>query len=150
MLHLQNTLPLTDVLNHLLHLLLRGLPAYVDEVNPWTQPGRQPLRKALANLAADRRLFANRTNQAILDRGAYPDPGAFPLEYTGLNDASIVYLTHELIDSLHVDIEILGEFSTQLREIPELHALIEEILGNTIGHAEILEKMQIADCRMQN
>ena len=91
---------MTDVLNQLLHLLCRGLPAYVVEVNPWMQPGREPLRKALANLAADRRLFANRTTQAILDRGAYPDPGPFPLEYTGLNDVSIEYLTRELIDSL--------------------------------------------------
>jgi hypothetical protein len=138
--HSQNTLSVTDTLNQLLHLLLRGLPAYVVEVNPSMRPGRQPLRKALANLAADRRLFANRTNQAILDRGAYPDPGAFPLEYTGLNDASIVYLAHELIDALRVDIEILPEFSAQLREIPELHALAEEILGNTIAHAEILEE----------
>jgi hypothetical protein len=141
MLHLQNTSAATDTLNQLLHLLLRGLPAYVVEVNPWTQPGRQPLRKALANLAADRRLFANRTNQAILDRGASPDPGPFPLEYTGLNDVSMEYLTNEIIDSLHVDIEILQEFSAQLRDIPELHALSEEILGNTIGHAEILEKV---------
>ncbi len=129
------------MLNQLLHLLCRGLPAYVVEVNPWTQPAAQPLRKALANLAADRRLYANRTTQAILDRGAYPDPGQFPLEYTGLNDVSIVYLTHELIDSLHVDTEILPEISAQFAAIPELHDLTEEILGNTIGHAEILEKV---------
>ena len=148
MLHFQNTSAATDTLNQLLHLLMRGLSAYVAEVNPWTQPGRQPLRKALANLAADRRLFAIRINQAILDRGAYPDPGAFPLEYTGLNDASIEYLAHELIDSLHVDIEILQEISAQLAAIPELHALTEEILGNTIGHAEILEKMMNEECRM--
>jgi len=141
MIHLQNPLPTTDVLNQLLHLLLRGLPAYVVEVNPWMQPGRHPLRKALANLADDRRQFANRTNQAILDRGAYPDPGPFPLEYTGLNDVSIEYLTNELIDSLHVDIEILQEIAAQLAAIPELHALAEEILGNTIAHAEILEKV---------
>ena len=140
MLHLQNTSSVTDILNQLLHLLLRGLPAYVAEVNPWMEPKSQPLRKALANLAADRGLFANRTNQAILDRGAYPDPGAFPLEYTGLNDVSMEYLTNELINSLNVDIEILRELSSQLREIPELHALTEEILGNTIGHAEILEE----------
>ena len=107
------------------------------------QPAHEPLSKALANLAADRRLFAQRTAQALLERGEYPDPGTFPLEYTGLNDVSIEYLTGEIIDSLQLDIEILPEFSAQLAEIPELHALAEEILGNTIGHAEILEK-----CRM--
>ena len=141
MIYIKNTLPVTDLLNQLLNLLLRGLPAYVAEVNPWAQPKCQPLCQALANLAADRRLFANRTDQAILDRGAYPDPGPFPLEYTGLNDVSMEYLTNELIDSLHVDIEILREISAQLAAIPELHALTEEILGNTIGHAEILEEV---------
>jgi hypothetical protein len=141
MLHMQNTISATDALNQLLHLLCRGLPAYVVEVNPWMLPGRQPLNRALVNLAADRRLFAERTNRAILDRGACADPGPFPLEYTGLNDVSIEYLTNELVDSLQVDIEILREISTQLAATPELHALAEEILGNTIGHAEILEKM---------
>jgi hypothetical protein len=141
MIHLQNTLPATDILHQLLHMLCRGLSAYVDEINPWMQPGHEPLSKALANLAADRRLFANRTAQAILERGEYPDPGTFPLEYTGLNDVSIEYLTGELIDSLQLDIEILREFSAQLVVIPELHALAEEILGNIIGHAEILEEM---------
>jgi hypothetical protein len=136
-----NSSTVTDTLNQLLRLLLRGLSAYAVEVNPWTQPGRRPPGKALANLAADRRLFANRINRAILDRGAYPDPGSFPLEYTGLNDVSIEYLANEIIDSLHVDIEILQEISSQLAAFPELHALTEEIIGNTIGHAEILEKV---------
>ncbi|MGD0382300.1 MAG: hypothetical protein ABSA77_02185 [Thermoguttaceae bacterium] len=147
---MQNTLSATDVLHQFLHMLCRGLPAYVVEINPWMQPGHGPLGKALANLAADRRLFANRTAQALLERGEYPDPGTFPLEYTGLNDVSIEYLTGEIIDSLQLDIEILPEFSAQLAEIPELHALAEEILGNTIGHAEILEKMMNAERGTQN
>jgi hypothetical protein len=150
MILIHKSLPVTDKLNQLLHLLSRGLPAYVVEINPWMQPKCQPLCKALANLVADRRLFANRTTQAILDRGFYPDPGPFPLEYTGLNDVSIEYLTHELINSLQVDIEILQEISAQLAAIPGLHDLTEEILGNTIAHAEILEKMQNAECRLQN
>ena len=144
MIHLQNILPVTDVLNQLLHLLCRGLPEYVVEVNPRMRQGRQSLYKALTNLVDDHRLFAQRTAQAILDRGGYPDPGAFPLEYTGLNDVSIEYLAHELINSLHVDIEILEELSTQLATLPELHALTEEILGNTTGHAEILETVENA------
>ena len=138
MIHPQNTLSVTDILNQLLRLLCRGLPAYMDEMNPWMQPEHEPLQKALTNLADDRRLFAKRTAQAISDHGGYPDPGPYPMEYTGLNDVSIEYLTHELIDSLQVDIEILEVFSAQLADIPELHALIQEILGNTVAHAEIL------------
>ena len=146
----QKSPTVTDVLNQVLHLLLRGLPAYVVEANPWTEPRWQALRKALANLADDRRLFANRAAQAILDRGDYPDPGPFPLEYTGLNDVSIAYLTQETIHSLHIDIEVLPELSAQLATIPHLRDLTEEILGNTIAHAEILEKMQNEECRMQS
>jgi len=141
MIHPRNILPVTDVLNQILHLLCRGLAAYVVEVNPWAQPGHDRLRGALANLAEDRRLLAKRTAQAILDRGGQPDPGPFPLEYTGLNDVSIEYLAEELIGSLEVDIEILEAYSAHLAEFSELHALAEEILGNTKGHAEILEKV---------
>jgi hypothetical protein len=141
MIYSQNILPVADVLNQLMHLLCRGLPNYVVEINPWTRLGCQSLRDALTNLVDDRRLFAERTVQVIMDRGGNPDPGQFPLEYTGLNDVSIEYLAQELINSLHLDIEILQELSTQLATIPELYAFTEEILGNTIGHAEILEKV---------
>jgi bacterioferritin (cytochrome b1) len=142
MIHVQNMLPVTDVLNQLLHLLLCGLPAYVVEINPWIQPGQESIRKALANLADDRRLYANRTIQAIMDRDGHPDSGSFPLEYTGLNDVSIEYLINELTDSLHLDMEILEALSAQLADISDLHALVEEVLGNTKGHAEILEQMK--------
>ena len=135
---MQNILPVTDILNQLLHLLCRGLPAYAVEADPWMPPGHEPLRKALANLADDRRLFTRRAIQAIMDRGGYPDPGNFPLEYTGLNDVSIEYLARESIDFLYLDIEILETLSARLADIRHLHALAEEITGNTKAHAEIL------------
>jgi hypothetical protein len=150
MIHSQKILSATEVLDQLLHLLCRGLPAYVVDINPWTQPGDEPLHNALTNLADDRRLYARRTAQAISDRGGRPDPGPFPLEFTGPNDVSIEYLAQEIIDSLHIDEEILGALSAQVAEIPDLLALTEEVLGNTVGHAEILETTQNAECRTQN
>jgi bacterioferritin (cytochrome b1) len=137
---MQNILPVTDLLNQLLHMLCRGLPAYVVEIKLWMQPEHRELRKVLVNLANDRTLFANRTAQIILNRGGHPDPGSYPLEFTGLNDVSIDYLTQELIDSLQMDIEILEAFSTRFASIPDAHVLAEEIIGNTKGHVEILEK----------
>jgi hypothetical protein len=147
MIHLQTTLHVTDVLDQLLHLLCRGLPAYVVQINPWMQPGSEPLGSAMQNLDADRQLYARRITQAIIERGGNPDPGVFPLEYTGLNDVSVEYLTNELIDSLNLDAEILGAISARLEVIPDLHALAEEILGNTIAHAEILEKVMSEECK---
>ncbi|HEY4760623.1 MAG TPA: hypothetical protein VIH42_08595, partial [Thermoguttaceae bacterium] len=95
----------------------------------------------MANLVEDRQMYADRVAKAILDRGGYPDPGQFPLEYTSLNEVSMEYLVHELIDSLRADMEILQGYSAQLAEIRPLHALVEEIIGNTKGHREILEKV---------
>jgi hypothetical protein len=140
MIRSQKAPPATEVLNQILHLLCRGLPAYVVEINAWTRPAAAALREALARLMEDRRLYAQRTAQAILDRGGYPDPGSFPLEYTSLNDVSIEYLTDELIASLQMDIEILEALSSQLDDAPELKALAEEIIGNTKAHAEIIEE----------
>lgn len=130
-----------ESLDGLLRLLCRGLPVYLLEVKPWTQPGDESLFKALTHLLDDRRLFAGRVAQEILARGGYPDPGPFPLKFTGLNDVSLDYLARELLDSLRADMEILQNYSHRLKELPRLHALSEEILGNTKGHAEILEKV---------
>ena len=142
MIYSQTILPVTDVLNQMLRLLCRGLPAYMIEMNPWMQPEHEPLSNALTNLADDRRLYAKRTAQAVSAHGGYPDPGPFPLEYTGLNDVSMEYLTQELIVSLQVDMEILEAISAQLADNPELFSLAEEIMGNTKAHAEILGKSQ--------
>jgi hypothetical protein len=147
MIRLQDTMSVAEILHRLLNLLCRGLPSYAVEINPWMQPDQEPLRRTLADLAADRRLYANRAAQAISQRGEHPDPGPFPLKYTGLNDVSLEYLAREVLDSLQVDIEVLREFSAQLAGNPDLHALAQEILGNTIGHAEILEKMMRGEGR---
>ncbi len=124
-----------------MRLLCRGLPAYLMEMKPWTQPEQESLSKALAHLVDDRRLFAGRVARAILDYGGDPDPGPFPLKYTGLNDVSLRYLIYQVIESLHEDMEVLQSISAQLEGLPRLHALSEEILGNTKGHAEILGKV---------
>ena len=134
-----------EVLSGILRLLCRGLPTYLLEVKPWSQPEHERLRKALAQLVEDRRLYAGRVAQAIMDRGGFPDAGPFPLRFTGLNDVSLEYLVRVLIDSLHVDMEILQTSSARLEETPRLHDLSEEILGNTKGHAEILEKVKSAE-----
>jgi hypothetical protein len=137
----QNNTVALDVLGGLLRLLCRGLPVYLLEVRPWVSSADESLSKALARLVDDRRLYAGHVAQAILSRGGYPDPGPFPLKFTGLNDVSLEYLARTLHASLRADMEILQSYSRRLEEMPRLHALSEEILGNTRGHAEILENV---------
>ena len=130
-----------DSLNQVLRLLCRGLPAYVSEIKPWTDSRHEPIRKALADLSADQERYAHRLANAIVQQGGHPDPGSFPLEYTGLNDVSLEYLAHDLVVMLQADAEVLEILSDQLADHHSMHALCEEILGNTKGHAEILEKV---------
>ena len=79
------------VLNRLLGLLCRSLPAYLADAKPWARPERRPIRTALDRLVADQQLYARRVAEAITQRGGRPDPGRFPTEFAAKNDLSLEF-----------------------------------------------------------
>jgi hypothetical protein len=126
------------VLNQILQVLCRSLVMYLADAKPWTGFRSSPLQTALSNLAADRRLYAERLARLIGELGGCPDCGRFPIEFAAKNDLSLDYVVHEVIEGQEQDIARIDECVSQLTGVPRLHALAEEIYGNARGHLESL------------
>lgn len=130
-----------QVLDRLLKILCRSLPAYLADVKSWTRPDQQQIQSAIDHLVADQRQFAQRVSDAIVERGGRPNPGRFSSEFTAKNDLALEFLLREVLDYQEQDVEMIEYYVAQLESSPVLHVLAEEILGNAKGHRDILEEM---------
>lgn len=141
---MQNPTPPDDAvtaLQRLHRLLSRSLPRYLEDARPWLRGGQEEMAAAIGRLAADQADYAQRVADAIVARGDRPEPGAFPLRFAGLNDASIGHVLAEVIERQRRELVEIERSAARLRDEPELADLAEEILGNAQGHLEILENL---------
>ncbi len=128
------------VLNELLSVLCRSLPAYLADAKPWAQSEDRPLHTALDRLVADQQRYARRVTEIIVEQGGRPDPGRFAMQFTAKNDLSLEFLRQEVILRMEQDVLTIERCAAQLEDIASLHSLAEEILGNTRGHLDILKE----------
>ena len=136
-----NSLQTIQVLNKLLRILCRSLPAYLADAKPWGQSEDQQLRAALDQLVADQQRYARRVSETIVERGCRPDPGRFPTEFTAKNDLALEFLRREMIRQQEQDVVVIQGCAAELEGTASLHSLAEEILGNAKGHLDILKEM---------
>jgi hypothetical protein len=129
------------VLDRMLNLLCRSLPAYLADASVWEGPDSESARKAVRNLVADQRMYAARVARAILHYGGHPQPGPFSADFTAKNDLSLVYLLMEILDNQDQAVAWFEQCEMELESIASLHALAAEILGNAKGHIDILGKL---------
>ena len=129
------TIPL---LNRLLALLCRSLPAYLADARPWTGIGKPEIQTLLDRLVADQQRYARRVAEAITQRGERPNPGHFPTEFTAKNDLALDFLFREVVAHQEHDVAMIERCAAELETAPALHALAEEILGNARGHFDVL------------
>ena len=137
-----NEAEVVEQLDRLLRTLCRSLPMYLQEARPWTRQEDDPITEALDCLASDQQTFARRVADAIVDHGGRPDPGCFPVAFTGINDVSTDFLLQEAIDHQQQNAATIKQCVDRLADVPLLHSLAEEIYGNAQGHLDTLERLQ--------
>jgi hypothetical protein len=133
-----NAMEAIPVLNRLLGLLCRSLPAYLADVKTLGHPEGERVRTALNRLVADQQMYARRVADAIARCGGRPDPGRFPTEFAAKNDLSLDFLLREIVACQNYDVASIAQCAGQLESESALHALAEEVLGNAKGHLDIL------------
>jgi hypothetical protein len=129
------------VLNELLRILCRSLPAYLANAKPWAQSEDQQLREALDHLVADEHRYAGLVSEAIAAHGARPNPGQFAMHWMAKHDLSLSFLVREIILYQEQDVAAIEQCATELEEVASLHSLADEILGNARGHLDILKEI---------
>jgi len=136
-----NSSEIVAVLNELLRILCRSLPAYLADAKPWVQSEDRQLRAALDHLVADQQRYARLVTEAIAAEGGRPDPGRFAMHMTAKNDLSLGFLLQDVIAQQEQDVAAIERCAAGLEKLASLHSLAEEILGNARGHLDILKEI---------
>jgi hypothetical protein len=136
-----NAFEAIPVLERMLKLLCRSLPAYLADARPWARAGDLRIQAALDRLADDQQMYARRLAKAITERGGRFDPGRFPMALTAKNDLALDFLLQEVIDDQQRAAAAIEHCAALLEDVPSLHALAEELHGNVCGHLDILREI---------
>ena len=131
-----------DVLNRLLEILCRSFPMYASYARPWKRRGDERAAETFAHIVADQSALAARVNAAIVEFGAIPNEGRFPIEFTDLHDLSMDYLVREAIVCQQRDIASIEQCVDALRLAPAACELALEALGLAKGHLESLKEVE--------
>lgn len=132
-----------DVLNLLLQVQNRSLPAYLAQAALFVDRGDQRIAAVLANIHADQHAMAARLADFIRERRGRLEPGTFPMVFTDLNFVSVSHLLPELIRYQKLDIQAIERCVDQLANDPEARALAEEVLGAEKAHLEQLQELAV-------
>lgn len=130
-----------DVLNRLLVIHQWSFPMYLQSARPFTGGVESPAIDTLSYIAADQRAMAGRIIAMLLEAGAQPEHGEFPMEFTDLNDLGIDYLVGRAAVYQRQDIASIERCVTELEPVSSARALAEESLGMAKGHLESLEEL---------
>ena len=129
------------VLNRLLILHHRSLPAYLSYAIPWLHRDNEAAVEVLQSISADHRALVDRLGELIIDGGGVVAYGHFPLRYTALHDLSLDYLVTRLVEFEKQLIPQISECADQLRMNPAAQAVALESLGEAKAHLQSLEEL---------
>lgn len=132
------------VLNRLVGLLNRSLPAYLRDARPWSYPGREQALETLLEVGNQQVEAADRLSRWILENHGTPESGNFPLNFTSYTDLSVDYLVRE---SLRRQDAIIGKIEASLDDLemtPHAQALVQEALGEAKAHRDMLRDASVA------
>jgi hypothetical protein len=136
-----SSLDTNAVLNRLLVLHHRSLPAYLGYAIPWLHRDNGAALEALQAIAADHRALVDRLGELILNGNGVVAYGQFPLRYSALHDLSLDYLVQRLIEFERQLIGQISECADQLRMTPAAQAVALEALGEAKAHLQSLEEL---------
>jgi len=129
-------------LNRLLRLHSCSLAVYLRECLPWTAPETQAKAAAVREIGESQVEMADRIAARIIDLDGAPDLGDFPLNFTGLNDLSIDYLTCELVTRQRRSVQAIAECVAALQDGPaEAVSIAEEAHGAALGYLDRLVEL---------
>ena len=136
-----SSLDTNAVLNRLLVLHHRSLPAYLSYAIPWLHRDNEAAQEVLQSIAADHRALVNRLGELIVDGNGIVIYGGFPLPYTALHDLSLDYLVTRLVQFEEQLIPQISQCADQLRMNPAAQAVALESLGEAKAHLQALEEL---------
>jgi hypothetical protein len=128
-------------LNRLLAIHCRSFVQYLRWSKPYVPPGHEDELDTLAAIAADQDALAERVSKLVVDSGALPRSGEFPMEFTDLHDLDIDFLIAAAVRYQEHDLTAVQQVVDALAAAPAARAIAEEALGMSKGHLDSLREL---------
>lgn len=128
-------------LNRLLAIHCRSFVQYLRWSRPYVPEGCQDELDTLEAIAQDQDAMADRISKLIVDAGALPHTGEFPMEFTDLHDLGLDFLIAAAVRYQDYDLSAVQEVVNGLQGAPAARALAEEALGMSKGHLDSLREL---------
>jgi len=129
------------LLNRLLAIHERSFIQYLEYARPYVPAGREEVLEALEAMASDQDVMAGRISHMIIDAGALPRSGEFPMEFTDMHDLGVDYLVQAAVRYEEFDVERIQEIVDRLSTEPAAKAVAEEALGMAKGRLDTLREL---------
>jgi hypothetical protein len=129
------------LLNRLLAIHERSFMQYLAYAKPYVPPGREDVLETFEAMDNDQDVMAGRISHMIIDAGALPRSGEFPMEFTDMHDLSVDFLLKAAVRYQEFDVEVIGEIVNRLSNEPAAKAVAEEALGMAKGHFDSLREL---------
>jgi hypothetical protein len=125
------------VLNRVIRVVNRTLPAYLRDARPWSYPGREAALETLLDVGMQQVETAERLSAWVLENGGAPENGDFPLAFTSYTDLSVDYLIRE---SLRRQAGVISAIEAAIADIGMSNAvaILQEALGEAKAHRDML------------
>lgn len=127
------------ILNRVIRVVNRTLPAYLRDARPWTYPGRESALETLSDVGMQQVETAERLSAWVLDNDGTPESGDFPLSFTSYTDLSIDYVIREALRRQAAVIAAIESAIEDIGMVPNAVALLQEALGEAKAHRDMLE-----------
>jgi hypothetical protein len=135
------TLDVIRQLNRLLAIHCRSFVQYLRWSRPYVSPGHEEELDTLAAIADDQDGLAERISRLVVDSGALPRSGEFPMEFTDLHDLDLDFLIAAAVRYQEFDLAAIQQVVDGLAAAPAARALAEEALGMCKGHLDSLREL---------
>jgi hypothetical protein len=129
-------------LNRLLAIHCKSFIQYLRWSKPHVPPGHEEDLETLASVAADQDALAERISRLVIDAGALPRSGEFPMEFTDLHDLDIDFLVAAATQYQEDDLKSVQQIVDSLAGAPAARAIAEEALGMSKGHLDLLRELR--------
>jgi hypothetical protein len=131
----------TSALAQGLSVLESSLPQYLANTRPWMRRGDEKAADVLEQIIREQRRDSVRIAD-VIEAANEPLPSCqYPMSYTDTHDLSMEYLVREMIAYQKQDIVAI-EHCTQLAATNiAAKSLLEEVLGSSRAHLELLEEL---------
>lgn len=128
-------------LNRLLAIHCRSFVQYLRWSRPHVPPGHEDEVETLAAIASDQDALAERITRMVIESGALPRTGEFPMEFTDLHDLDIDFLTAAAVKYQEFDLAAIQKIVEALEAAPAAKSIAEEALGMSKGHLDSLREL---------